>query len=101
MTVANRYTTGNLVRTWIEFRNEAGDLQDPTTVTLTLRDPLDEDTIISGTVADPDQLTRTEEGKWEYRFEPDLEGDYRYRWEGAGQLVAVAEGMLVAETGLN
>lgn len=95
MTVANRYVTGNPVRLWVSFRNEAGLPQDPTNVKLTVKDP-------DGVEHEfeDEELTNTDVGEWEFLFLADEEGDYPYRWEGFGTLRAAAESMFVAETRL-
>ena len=71
---------GNPVRATVKFRNKAGELKDPTTVTLILLDP-------RGARTRP-TATRVSEGEWFYEWTPGRPGPWKGRFIGTGALEA-------------
>jgi hypothetical protein len=82
------FPVGTGIRIRAEFRNEAGDLQDPDNVTLRIVPP-------SG-VAYEAAPQSTVVGVWTYVLLLDTPGDYRYTFAGTGELSATGNGVVAA-----
>lgn len=81
------YTKGQQVRFTGTFKNEAGALADPTTVTFRLKAP-------DGTLTTP-TASSTSTGVWTALATLTQEGTYHFRFEGAGAIVAANEDAVV------
>lgn len=86
----NQYIAGTNIVLTVNFKSAAGVLTDPTTVTAEVRLP--DGTIAALTVA------KTAVGIYTANYTPLVNGLFAYRFEGAGALVAAAEGAFVAQT---
>lgn len=84
------YNQGEIARLRITFTLTDGTLVDPTTVTLTVQDPANTQTIYSGTI------TRESLGKYHQDFTVALAGVYLYRWEGQGGVSVIEESTITA-----
>ena len=84
------YDTGDVVRITNTFTNFAGAGTNPSTVVLTIRTPAGVDST-PATVSD---------GSGVYRYDLTLneEGDWYYRWQGTGAIVAAVEGVITVGT---
>lgn len=84
---------GNVVKLVASFRNEDGDLTDPTEVTLSYTDPIGEETTLTWGDDDIDQV---EEGVFRYDLFLDQSGDWRWRMVGTGAIDAERSGVVNA-----
>ena len=69
------------------FKDAAGSLTDPTTVTLVVKEPDGTETTYT-TV----QVTHDATGRYSKDFAPDQSGTHFYRWVGTGAVAAAFEG---------
>jgi hypothetical protein len=83
------FDTGDLVRLGNTFTNFAGVGTNPTTVTLTVRDP-------SGNDSTP-SATSDGSGVYHYDLTLDEAGTWYYKWQGTGTIVAVSEGTIIVQ----
>jgi hypothetical protein len=79
------YDIGDAVRVSVTFRNEAGALANPTSVTLTVRAPDETVTTVSNSTSTT--------GIYSGVVTPDAEGVWRYRFTGTGAVAQAQEGM--------
>jgi hypothetical protein len=87
----NEYLIGQQIRLSASFTTAAGAAADPSAVTLTVRPP-------SGAPTMPTPA-KDSTGNYHADVVPSVAGAWRYRWIGAGALVAAAEGeFLVTES---
>jgi len=87
--MANEYDVGDLVRVSLSFTNSSQAAADPTTVRGKLRDPSGNvTTYVYGTDA---QLVKDATGAYHFDVAVDEAGDWRYRGEGEGAVVAAGE----------
>lgn len=82
--MARTHDVGDAVRLRATFRDEAGDLADPTEVALSLLLP-DRSTI------DPEPA-RESLGVWSVVVDVTQSGTWRYRWQATGAVTAAEEG---------
>lgn len=80
---------GTGVTTTQEFRDESGDLADPTTVTMTVREP-DGTTTTYVYLTDP-EVERDAEGVFSFSIVPDAAGLWGFRWLGTGTVPLASE----------
>lgn len=92
-----RYFIGAEVRVTINFRNAAGTLVDPDTVTFRTYSP--NNTKASYVYGTDSEVQRTSTGIYTADFTPDKAGRWYYRWEttGSGTKTAVEGGDLVVQ----
>jgi hypothetical protein len=83
----NQYVLGTAIEVSVAFTNAAGAPADPTLVTLAVTDPAGAETTYD------DELSNPAVGSYLTTFVADQVGDYRYRFEGTGALVAATEGV--------
>ena len=81
--MSNSYLIGNQVRLSVTFNDYNGTLADPTTIVLKVKNP-------DGTI---ETLTTIKDavGKYHYDYEPLKVGDYCYRFEATGAVVAASQ----------
>lgn len=82
----NEYVLGTPVELTVTFTNLAGDPTDPSTVVCKVKKPDDTESDFTGT-----DLANDDTGVYSTIFVADQVGDWRYRWEGSGALVAATE----------
>jgi hypothetical protein len=88
--MANEYDIGDLVRVSLSFTNSSQSAADPSTVRGRFRDPSGNvTTYLFGTDS---QLVKDATGAYHFDVTIDEAGDWRYRGEGEGAIVAAAEG---------
>ncbi|GMU80033.1 MAG: hypothetical protein AMXMBFR46_28210 [Acidimicrobiia bacterium] len=75
---------GDVVKLTGTFRDAAGDLADPTAVTVTVLEP-------DGTTSTP-TASSASTGVWTATVSIDQSGTWRYRWAGTGVVVTAEEG---------
>lgn len=80
----NTYTIGDLVRLTGTFADLSGNLTDPTTAVLTVKDP-------TGTVTSYPSLVHPSMGSYYYDLPVSASGVYYYRYAGTGAVVAAGE----------
>jgi hypothetical protein len=85
----NQYTVGDQVRLEATFRDEDGDLADPTTVTGEIRTPDQVDAALS--------IVRESLGVYYALFTVAQNGLHEYRIEGAGAIIAAAESQFTGQ----
>lgn len=96
--MANVYDIGDIVRVSVEFKNIAGTLTDPTTVTLRYRDPsgvMTDWTVTSG------QIVKDGTGLYHADLSPTAAGIWTYRFIGVGNLQAAEEGTFLVKPELS
>lgn len=71
------------------FKDAAGTLADPTTVTLKIEEPDGTETTYTYALA---QITRDSAGRFSKSYTPDQSGVHHYRWVGTGTVGAAFEG---------
>lgn len=86
---------GNGVTTTQQFRNTAGTLTDPSTVTLVVREP--DGTRVTYIYGTDVEVVRASAGVFTFSHTPDQVGRYGYRWVGTGT-VAYAEEQFITIT---
>jgi hypothetical protein len=86
--VPNEYHLGQAVKFKGDFKNEAGALADPGTITLRVRNP--EGTITTYTYAAA-EITKDAVGQYSKVVALDKEGTWKYRFEGTGAVQAADE----------
>ena len=79
----NNYVIGTRVTLSADFKDLAGTLVDPTTVTAKVMQP---DGVVATLTA-----TKVSVGKYEADFMPSQEGLHTYRFEGTGTCIAAEE----------
>jgi len=81
--MTNSYLIGNQVRLSVSFKDYNGILADPTNVVLKIKKP-------EGTT---EMITPTKDviGKYHYDYEPLKVGEYCYRFEATGAVVAASQ----------
>lgn len=80
----NTYTIGDLVRLTGTFTDLSGNLSDPTTSVLTVKDP-------DGVVTSYPSLTHPSTGIYYFDLPVSDSGVYYYRYSGTGAVVAAGE----------
>lgn len=83
------YDVGDGPTLWIEFRDTAGSLADPTDVVLTMRKP-------DGSTSTPPP-THPSLGRYEAAIEFDQHGRWDFHWQGSGGVVAAARAYATVE----
>ena len=87
------FTRGTTVRVSIVFRNFAGTVADPSTVTFVTEGPG-----ISGEVAYVNgvdsELVKDSTGNYHFDFPLTAEGNYGWRWVGTGAVAVAKEGRI-------
>lgn len=86
--MANSYDINDLPRTTATF-TVSGVATDPTTVTLKVKDPSGNTDTYTYALS---QITKSSTGVYYKNIPIDEAGDWWYRWEGAGAVVAAYEG---------
>ncbi len=71
------------------FKDEDGMLNDPSTVTLMIREPDGTETTYTYAL---DQVAKEAVGRYAKEFSPDQSGVHHYRWVGTGAVAAAFEG---------
>lgn len=88
------YDKGDYIRLTGTWRDDAGVLVDPTTVTLKIHLP--DGTTSSYTYASG-FVVKDSVGIYHYDFLPNGQGNYVYRWEGTGNAIASGQGAFFIE----
>lgn len=88
---SNTYDLNDCVKFSVTFTDSAGTATDPTTVTLKLQDPNGVDTTYTYALA---QVAKSGTGAYYKTMTITTAGEWYYRWEGAGAIVAAAEAMI-------
>lgn len=83
---------GQTIPLSVEFRNPAGELADPTTITLKVK-PMGLEAI-TYTGAD---ITKDAVGKYHRDIDLSVPSEWRWRWKGTGAVNAVSQGSFVVE----
>ena len=86
--MSNTYDMGDLVRVSVIFKNIAGTVTDPTTVTLKYRNPAG--TVTAWTVT-AGQIVKDSTGNYHADISPTTAGVWQYKWTGTGAVQAVEE----------
>lgn len=89
MPETNTHDIGDIVQVKAIFRNQAGDLTDPTTIRLKIRRP-DKTTSTYTYLTDP-EVQRESLGVFISNLDIDQAGVWVYRWEGEGPVKAAEE----------
>lgn len=84
MTTINNYDIGDLVRMAVVFKDDTGEVADPTAVTLMVLRPGD-------TVATAVSPVKDATGQYHGDIAIDTAGSWYYRWAGTGAVVAAEE----------
>jgi len=79
------------------FKNAAGALTDPTTVTLEVKKP--NGTVTTYTYAAA-QIIKDSVGRYSYQLTVDAAGVWSYRWIGTGTVVAAEQDVFFARTSI-
>jgi hypothetical protein len=87
----NKYDIGSVAILTATFKNSSGLPQDPSTVTLRVRDPNDE---IATYTYQALQITRVGVGVYSFNLPLPLAGTWFYRFEGSGWITASADSYL-------
>ena len=85
----NSYTIGQQIRFSAAFKNLAGTLTDPTTVTFKIESP--SGTVVTYVYLTDSQLIKDSTGNYHVDYLPASSGAWNYRWEGAGAIVSASE----------
>ena len=93
MASINIYFKGSAAKLWCEF-SVAGVLTDPDAVTFTTSTPSG----VLHTYNYPDEITKSETGKYHMHIILNENGKLKYRLEGAGTCTAVYEGSLMVKS---
>jgi hypothetical protein len=88
----NAYNVGDQVRLTVSFANAAGNLADPTAVTLLVRRRYQLEPVATSTYTYPGTITKDSTGIYHVDVTPDNEGVWDYRWVATGTVVAAEEG---------
>jgi hypothetical protein len=92
--MANVYTIGQQVRLTATFKNSAGTATDPTGAVLKYRAP-------AGTVTTKtygvDTIVKSSTGVYYFDLALSTSGEWWYRWEGSGSIVAADEERILVE----
>lgn len=84
------YVIGDLVRLKVTWRDAAGALVDPTTITCRVKNPAGTVTVYTYALG---QVVRESIGVYHYDVDTSaLNGTWSYRWEGTGAAVGAEEG---------
>jgi hypothetical protein len=93
--MANVYTSGQQIRLVGTFKNAAGTVTDPTGVVLKYRDP------VTGTVTTKtygvDAIVKDSTGVYHFDLTLSNPGEWWYRWESSGAIVASDEERIMVE----
>lgn len=81
--MTNSYIIGNQIKLSASFTNNAGSLVNPTSVSLVIKKP---DRTIE-TITPTNDST----GKYHFNYTPTMVGDYCYRFEATGSVVAASQ----------
>lgn len=79
--MANMYGVLTLVRIFGNFYNNLNQLTDPTTVSLYIEAP-------DGSCKTITSIVRDNVGQYHYDYQGQWTGNYFYRWQGLGNLIA-------------
>ena len=90
----NVYHIGDPVRVSGVFKDFSDNLADPTTVTLRVLDPSGNETSYS-TDDSPNTVEKTSTGNYYVDVPVSERGDWRYRWEAAGNIQGAEPGQFV------
>lgn len=89
----NSHVVGTLIELDASFKDETtGNPADPTTVTVSIKDPAGVVTDLSASVV------HASVGEYKVPYTPTINGLYTYRFAGVGAVVAADEGTFVART---
>lgn len=88
------YDKGDYIRLTGTWRNDTSALVDPTTVTLKIQSP---DGSISSITYASGAVIRDSVGVFHYDYQPSVQGNYTYRWEGTGNAIASGQGSFFVE----
>lgn len=83
------FENGQTIKLTATFKNSAGSVATPTTITLKLKNPAG--TITTYTYADS-QLTLDSTGVLSYTFQPTASGNWQYRFASTGTPATATEG---------
>ena len=93
--MANVYTIGQQIRLVATFKNSAGTATDPTGVVLKYRDP------VAGTITTKtygtDPISKSATGVYYFDLALSTAGEWWYRWEGSGAIIAADEERIMVE----
>lgn len=81
--MSNSYLIGNQIRISVSFKDYNGTLSDPTSVVLKIKTP-------DGSQVSP-SVTKDSIGKYHCDYEPLKVGEYCYRFEATGSVVAASQ----------
>jgi len=93
--MANVYTIGQQVQLTATFTNTAGAAADPTTITLKYRVPATG--VVTTKTYGVDALIRSSTGVYYFNLTLNVAGEWWYRWEGAGAIIATDEERILVE----
>lgn len=86
------FDVGDLVRADVTFTNSAGNVADPTTVSVIYTSP--SGTTTTKTYITDSEVVKDSTGKYHIDITIDEAGMWYYRWEGTGTLVAAVESFI-------
>lgn len=93
--MANVYTLGQQIRLMATFKNSAGTAADPTGVVLKYRDPVTS-TVTTKTYG-VDSVVKSSTGIYYFDLTLSNPGEWWYRWEGSGAIIATDEERILVE----
>lgn len=76
----NTYERGQTVTLRLACKNTAGDLVDPSPLTVQIKDPVGE--VEAFTFGDDEELVRDSQGNYHVDRDPSLQGVYSAKWQG-------------------
>lgn len=88
-----RYDVGDRVRVYAEFRNEEGVPAAPTTIVARVKPPVGN--VVSYTYGSAAELVQLSAGSYYIDIDVSAPGEWYYRWEGTGDVVAAGEGQFI------
>ena len=86
----NIYDRGDKIRLKATFRNSAGNLADPTTIAIVIRNP--DGSITTKTYVTNQDLVKESLGVFYFDYVCQKRGEATYRWLGDGVVTAAANG---------
>lgn len=87
------FDIGDRVRLAATFQDLNGNLTDPTTITLTVRKP-NSPSVTYAYALSPAIVTKDAVGKYHVDLDLHLSGAWKYKWAGAGAVIAAEEGRI-------
>lgn len=94
MAAPNRYDVGDRIRLSVVFQTLSGIDTDPTTIVCKHRDP--SGNIATKTYGSDAEVVKVATGRYYLDLDIDEEGQWAYRWNGTGNVVAAGEQTFIA-----